>query len=77
MAATQIIFYFFAKYISSFLLVARAALLAFSSSKRLIHNLNQEANSGGIDFVKVHGYFVRISFALPAVGAMDVRARQA
>jgi hypothetical protein len=52
---------------SDFLLVA--AVLALASSESFVDYLDEEANSGGINFVEVDCYFIGVGFALPAAKA--------
>lgn len=58
---------------SDFLLVAVAALLAFASSQSFVDYLNQKTNCGGVNFVEVHCYFIRIGLALPEKEMFDVK----
>ena len=56
---------------SDFLLVA--AVLALASSESFVDYLDEEANSGGINFVEVDCYFIGIGFALPAAKAKGMK----
>ena len=53
--------------VSYFLLIASAALLAFARRKRFVDYLNQKANGGGVNLVKVDGYFIGVSITLPTM----------